>query len=309
MCKDYRERHSKCNHVSGTEVRTCQDNCRPEAENYHVYVLNSPTYCPSCMLNLDSPPTDHSNLPDIDFTRHGMMEELLDLWERHKEHIRAHPHGQLSMHPNDIYAFQEMPPLETHEWLKDIKRRMECTLHARWAIDEASNPTHEEIMLFLRLRAVLNRSSIRLMEDNMFLNMLRNLAQENPADRLRSARAILMPVQLGSLRQDEMNCNVCWNRFGEDIVEEGEPTIPAEYPARLPCGHVFGQRCAERFLQEQQRNCPLCRRDFGLRARRERRHEIYEMASQTIGQRYIDMPTPWWLSMLQGNPLPYYEDN
>ena len=81
---------------------------------------------------------------------------------------------------------------------------------------------------------------------------------------------------------DNIMCAICQSEFGkerEDAEREGAATTgqgqgqgleglgmageeeSAEYPVKMPCGHVFGLCCIEKWLliNEEPASCPLCR--------------------------------------------------
>ena len=86
----------------------------------------------------------------------------------------------------------------------------------------------------------------------------RPLANRQPAPQTRPeipprrGFGILVPISLESLSAEERRCGICL----QDIGEDGDI-----YPARLPCLHVFGDQCIERWLASHG-TCPMCRRDY-----------------------------------------------
>lgn len=78
---------------------------------------------------------------------------------------------------------------------------------------------------------------------------------------------------LGPDDDDDLKCAICQSEFGKERGEgEGETSSSdssheglsgqesAEYPVKLPCGHVFGLWCIKTWLlNAQPASCPLCR--------------------------------------------------
>ena len=87
----------------------------------------------------------------------------------------------------------------------------------------------------------------------------------------------------------EVTCSICLQEYGTGRGSEGEITTsgggtteqsaPAsgkfdndqegfpseeapEYPVKISCGHVNGERCIKRWLLEQPASCPTCRLHF-----------------------------------------------
>lgn len=60
------------------------------------------------------------------------------------------------------------------------------------------------------------------------------------------------------LEKDKTSCPICYTDF-YDKDAEGK----IEYPVRLPCGHVYGQKCIEEWIQETN-SCPMCKKEFPI---------------------------------------------
>lgn len=58
------------------------------------------------------------------------------------------------------------------------------------------------------------------------------------------------------LKDGEDECPVCYVKWFE-AGEDGK----IEYPIRLTCGHLYGQKCLEEWIQETN-SCPMCKVEF-----------------------------------------------
>ena len=74
-------------------------------------------------------------------------------------------------------------------------------------------------------------------------------------------------LDISTLELSDLNCLICHLEYGKDNTEpasEPNQQLPgqesAEYPIKLPCGHVFGDLCIRRWLRAAHpASCPLCR--------------------------------------------------
>lgn len=80
----------------------------------------------------------------------------------------------------------------------------------------------------------------------------------------------LSRVEISRLEADDLKCSICQSEYGK---ERGDKTKPAsesdsespddeapESPVILPCGHLLGDLCIYKWLEEPQTaSCPLCR--------------------------------------------------
>lgn len=80
-------------------------------------------------------------------------------------------------------------------------------------------------------------------------------------------------VEICALESDEMECSICKMEYGiyrgeeirstESALDQELPGEDApEQPAKLPCGHIFGEWCIKTWLLEQPASCPACRFQF-----------------------------------------------
>ena len=73
-------------------------------------------------------------------------------------------------------------------------------------------------------------------------------------------REVLTPVEISSIDADERKCEICYDPFEEHFQEtssdsQNQVLLP---PAKLPCGHTFGEECIIQWLQISA-SCPMCR--------------------------------------------------
>lgn len=70
-------------------------------------------------------------------------------------------------------------------------------------------------------------------------------------------------VHRSSLGPDakDLECPICFYNYWAPRTLEGEPPEAAEFPVRLPCGHVFGYICISEWLNDN-RTCPICKAEM-----------------------------------------------
>jgi hypothetical protein len=61
---------------------------------------------------------------------------------------------------------------------------------------------------------------------------------------------------VSTVNLDSKNCYICYNPYRLDGVDSDDEDI--EEPVQLPCGHIFGRSCIQRWMQESS-SCPNCR--------------------------------------------------
>ena len=109
------------------------------------------------------------------------------------------------------------------------------------------------------------------------------MAHQNRDRNVAQLRDILTEVPA----EDGQVCKLCIERFDDPEREEK--------PVKLPCGHVFGEFCIQAWLQMNKRDCPFCRRTFGLLEAEDT--DCDEEVSRLVEPAY---PTPFWVAMLRG---------
>lgn len=77
-------------------------------------------------------------------------------------------------------------------------------------------------------------------------------------------------IEIKTLEPNDLDCTICQSEFGKERKDSTEPALEpnqglpgeelAEYPIKLPCGHVFGQWCIREWLRNARfPSCPVCR--------------------------------------------------
>lgn len=80
----------------------------------------------------------------------------------------------------------------------------------------------------------------------------------------------LSRVEISRLEADDLMCSICQSEYGKDRGDKTEPASESdqkfpddqapESPVMLPCGHLLGDLCIYKWLEEPQpASCPLCR--------------------------------------------------
>ena len=137
---------------------------------------------------------------------------------------------------------------EIEQMIAELRTRDE-EHHARVEeIRHSSQFFEDDADLFRRAGMMGSRESVRLQ------SMSRNAAaRSSDSASLTSAGKRFMeqlPVADGDDFPDETSCGICMESYGS--------TDEPESRARLPCGHLMGRRCIERWL-ETCNTCPMCR--------------------------------------------------
>jgi len=163
--------------------------------------------------------------------------------------------------PNNIMEFSEPLTYEDGVWLKSIEHDI-YTAILTWlltpTIDEDSlsplpDPTYDDLLMYLQIRKA------------MLAQMLRK-SEETITSQVR-ASASLSTILTPASASEESSCSICKTDFDDDEI--------VEFPVELPCRHVFGSRCLERWAgtwkpdTEFVVSCPMCRRVFMLLPRDE----------------------------------------
>lgn len=69
------------------------------------------------------------------------------------------------------------------------------------------------------------------------------------------------PVVHHSTLDPDAECSICFYPYWASRTLEGELPAAAEFPVRLPCGHVYGVICISRWLKDK-RTCPVCKAEM-----------------------------------------------
>jgi len=124
-------------------------------------------------------------------------------------------------------------------WLKETLKLLHKDLIYRPYTANVPRPTEAEIIVMLRIRTAVDRAHFTTLEEQ----------PESDASRF---RALFKSVSTSSLEEGDLDCAICAERFGAD-----------EMPCRTRCGHLFGEKCIRRWIQQGDKNgCPHCRRPF-----------------------------------------------
>ena len=148
------------------------------------------------------------------------------------------------------------------EWLKSAIEDITSILWERWEGHDLANPTLEEVTLLIHIREVYLASNIAAFHVMFLLLEQAHTMLGQPvsrADILSRLSGITVPVSLSELGEDESECIICREKWGEEI--EDEP------PVRLPCGHIVGFSCLRIWVEsapEPVRICTLCNQSFGI---------------------------------------------
>lgn len=59
----------------------------------------------------------------------------------------------------------------------------------------------------------------------------------------------------------DLECSICLYSYWTPRTLEGELPAAAEFPVRLPCGHVYGMICISEWLKDK-RTCPICKAEM-----------------------------------------------
>ena len=77
-------------------------------------------------------------------------------------------------------------------------------------------------------------------------------------------QGLMVPLETSTLSPEDRDCTICQEAFqGPGRVTRSQ--AGRECAIELPCGHIFGENCIMRWLEESD-TCPQCRRLFILEA-------------------------------------------
>lgn len=91
-----------------------------------------------------------------------------------------------------------------------------------------------------------------------------------PPNEVKGILQKLPRVEISWLEADDLKCSICQSEYGKErgdktkSASDSDQMLPddesPESPVRLPCGHLLGDLCIYRWLEEPQpASCPLCR--------------------------------------------------
>lgn len=281
-----------------------------ECDHYVQLNHQSGFTCTHCLTDWDNYPAYATpiELTGVDFE--SKTEDLLGRW--------IFLQGRLG----DAEYFHEdyanlINPLDIH-WLKFSRQCVENSLRALMGNHPELRPgaegnTENSRDLTQDIVAVTQAfmdESIKLLtflqasiEYIVFSNSMHSHAIQQRSDEIRANRAaraylpffVLQYVSLQLL--PSTLCRICRVPLGTSPapLEPGDEVIPPEYPVSIPrCGHVFGRRCIENWL-EQAQSCPACRMDL-------HEHFLFPSDIGTLpdepGQEIFE-PTPSWIRDLR----------
>ena len=137
---------------------------------------------------------------------------------------------------------------EIEQMIAELRTREE-EHHARVEEIRHSMPFFEaDADLFRRAGILGSREAVRL--QSMSRNALARDPDSGPLTPAGKRFMEQLPVVDEKDFPDETSCGTCMESYGS--------TDEPESRARLPCGHLMGRRCIERWL-ETSNTCPLCR--------------------------------------------------
>ena len=88
--------------------------------------------------------------------------------------------------------------------------------------------------------------------------MSRPLPTSSP---LPTSLAQLLQVSTLSCEDERVRCGICLEAY-RNTTGDGNATPPTEKPVELPCGHLFGSACIDRWLNDGNNTCPTCRHEI-----------------------------------------------
>ena len=65
-------------------------------------------------------------------------------------------------------------------------------------------------------------------------------------------------MRVADLKEDEIDCPICYRDY-----YTGNSENESEDAVRIGCGHVYGRRCLDKWIQEND-TCPTCRGKLDL---------------------------------------------
>jgi len=123
-------------------------------------------------------------------------------------------------------------------------------LDLRWTINHPELPswTYRQIRFYLAVREVHEWFIADCIGDHIEKEQLKER-------RKTFLDALLRPIDISLLKQNERQCHICLDEIGIPNAE-GETEKPVQI---RQCGHLFGERCIKSWALNPDNICPLCR--------------------------------------------------
>lgn len=67
------------------------------------------------------------------------------------------------------------------------------------------------------------------------------------------------------ISKEHETCSICLEQYpNPEASSTAVKAMKLERPVKLPCGHVFGDKCIRLWLDDGHDSCPVCRRLFDI---------------------------------------------
>jgi hypothetical protein len=264
----------------------------------HASLMNSEFhhFCPDCFMLPNPLEADIRNATatrkDLEYARDMRVrddefeDEIRDIWRRVED---FETDGTLALLELVGLEFQVLTYVGQY-----LVRRYYGLLIVDfwWRIMRPSvlQPTKKQRMVLLQLRTFMEHS---LMHEHK-----KHYLAEQQGELFKS-QEIATQIDILTLKDDELKCLICHERFGDNV----DGVI--EHPVKTTlCKHTFGHKCLELWLKDNE-TCPLDRRVIKPIDITSERQTIFAIIQQD-GEAH-DRGTPPWLSTLHGSDLHYEE--